>query len=136
MTSFYLSPSGLTYRQYSEVGSTVLTYGWRLTYAWPRDAFLLDYNVKDSAFKKIIRALALTDIYIAVIPATNSGGIELGLAHLLCEELFLAARDRVFFTHTGLADAYLPALSPATKCCCKIKEIPAALKKEYAYLIG
>ena len=135
MNTFYLSPTGFSYHQYSLLVSSILAFGWTLSYAWPRYSFSIDYNLKSNALKKIIRALSRTDIYIATLPGTCSGCIEIGLAYSLCEEVFLTARNHVHFTQTGLSDAYLAELPSIKKVCCEIEDIPFELKKYYLHLI-
>lgn len=135
MNTFYLSPSGFSYNQYCLIVSSVLAFGWSLSYAWPRYSFSIDYTLKSNTLKKVIRALSRTDIYIATIPGTCSSLLEIGLAYSLCEEVFLAARNLVHFTQTGLSDAYLAELPSIKKVCCEINDIPFELKKEYLYLL-
>jgi len=79
--------------------------------------------------------LSGTDIFIATVPGTCSTCIEIGMAYTLCEEVFLVARDPVYFTQTGLSDAYLASLPGIKRICCEIDEIPEMLKKEYLNLI-
>ncbi len=134
-TSFYVSPSGLNYEQYNEITAKLLSYGWTLTYRWPREAFCFNNSLKKDALAAAIRALYRTDIYIANLPATGSGHIEIGLAFSLCGEMVLCARDVVHFTQTSHGDAYLALLPSVKTAICNTNQIPILLEKEYHYLI-
>ncbi len=135
MNHFYLSPSSLTFKQYNNILAKILAYGWTATFVWPRETFTIDCYLNTSVLKKAIRALSRTDLYIAHIPGTFSGNIELGMAYTLCEEVFIAAKDPVHFTQTGPADAYISTLPAIRRVCCAIEDIPAMLEQEYLYLI-
>ncbi len=135
MTTFYISPSSLSYRQYAIIHTAALSYGWTAPWTWARESFRPDVHFKEATLKRALRGLGRADIFIAVIPGTGSTCIEIGMAYTLCEAMFLVARDPVHFTQTGLSDAHLSALPGIKRICCELNEIPSMLKKEYLYLV-
>lgn len=135
MTTFYVSPSSLSYRHYKTIVSVAAAFGWTPQWVWPRGAFHPDVYFKPGILTGALKGLAGADIFIALIPGTCSTSIEIGMAYTLCEELFLVARDPVHFTQTGLSDAHLSALPGIKRVCCELNEIPEMLKKEYMNLI-
>jgi len=136
MTNFYVSPSSLSYKQYMNLITTGYSFGWTAPYVWARESFHTDAYLKSCILKKAIRGISKADIFIARVPGTCSTCMEIGMAYTLCEEVFLAARDPVHFTQTGLADAHLSSLPNIRRVCCDIDEIPAMLEQEYLYLIN
>jgi len=136
MTTFYVSPSSLSYKQYTTLISAGRSFGWTAPYVWPHEAFFTDAILKNCILKKAIRGISKADLFIARVPGTCSTCIEIGMAYTLCEEVFLASRDPVHFTQTGLSDAHLATLPSIRRVCCDIEEIPAMLEQEYLYLIN
>lgn len=136
MTNFYVSPSSLSYKQYMSLISAGKSFGWTAPYVWPHEAFFTDAILKNCILKKAIRGISKADLFIARVPGTCSTCIEIGMAYTLCEEVFLASRDPVHFTQTGLSDAHLATLPSIRRVCCDIEEIPAMLEQEYLYLIN
>jgi len=135
MTTFYVSPSSLTYKQYHSVIKVCLSFGWCPKYIWPRESFYPDSIIKQQILKKAVKGIGNADIFIAYVPGNCSTFLEIGLAYNLCEEVFLFARDQVYFTQTGLADAHIATLPDIKRVCCDIDEIPVMLEQEYSYLI-
>ncbi len=136
MTTFYVSPSSLSYKQYGTLISAGISFGWTAPFVWARESFHSDAYLKSCTLKNAIRAISKTDIFIARIPGTCSTCIEIGMAYTLCEEVFLASRDPVHYTQTGLADAHIAALPTIRRVCCDVDEIPYMLEQEYLYLIN
>jgi len=136
MTTFYVSPSSLSYRQYQVIVSAAISYGWTPRWVWPRQSFRPDVLFKPEILTRALKGLSSADIFIALVPGTFSTSIEIGMAYTLCEELFLVARNQVYFTQTGLADAHLSSLPGIKRICCEIDEIPEMLKKEYLNLVN
>ena len=135
MTTFYVSPSSLSYKQYSTIVSAAAGFGWKARWIWSREIFRPDAQVKADALAKMLKSFVHTDIFIATLPCTCSTCIEIGIAYTLCEEVFLVARDPVHFTQTGYSDAHLAVLPGIKRVCCTVDEIPAMLSKEYLHLI-
>lgn len=135
MTSFYISPSSLTYRQYRQLMIDVSNLGWYPPWVWPRQCFCLDTMISKKTMHRVLKAMTLTDVFIALVPGTPSTNIEIGCAYSLCEEVFLVAKDPVHFTQTGLADAVVAILPDVRRVCCEPQEIPIMLQKEYPHLI-
>ncbi len=135
MTSFYVSPSSLTYKQYHAIVRACLSFGWCPKYVWPRDSFFPSSIIKKNILKKAATAIRNADIFIAYVPGSCSTSLEIGMAYNQCEEVLLIARDPVYFTQTGLADAHLATLPDLKRVCGDIDEIPAMLEQEYSYLI-
>ncbi len=135
VTTFYISPSCLTYKQYKSLIAACTSFGWTLSWEWPHYAFHVDAFVNKTLISKALKGLARSEIFITYLPGTASTNIEIGTAYTLCEELFLVARDPVHFTQTGLADAHLSVLPGVKRICCNIKDIPKMLMQEYLYLI-
>ncbi len=135
MTTFYVSPSSLSYRQYSGLVSAASSFGWKAQWVWARESFRPEASFKTDTLSKVLKAFLQTDIFIATVPGTCSTCIEIGIAYTLCEEVFLVARDPVYFTQTGLSDTHLAALPGIKRTCCEIEEIPQMLRKEYLHLI-
>lgn len=136
MTNFYISPSSLSYREYNKLLIDISQLGWRPPWVWPRQYFYYDCLISKKVIRRMLKALTLTDIFIACVPGTASTNIEIGAAYTLCEEVFLAARDPVYFTQTGLSDAFVAVLPGVKRVCCEIREIPIMLQKEYPNLIN
>ena len=136
MTSFYVSPSSLTYKQYATLISVGKSFGWIAPYVWARESFYPDAHLKSSVLKKAVRAISKSDIFVGRVPGTYSTCIEIGMAYTLCEEVLITARDPVHYTQTSLADAYVAALPNIRRVCCEIDEIPAVLEQEYLNLIS
>ena len=135
MTTFYVSPSCLTYKQYKQLIAETVSFGWSPSWVWPHSVFHTDAFVSKCLASKGLNAIGRADIFIAVLPGTVSTNIEIGTAYTLCEEVFLVAKDPVYFTQTGLADAHLSVLPGVKRTCCEIADIPAMLKQEYVHLI-
>ena len=135
MTTFYVSPSSLSYKQYSTIVSAASGFGWKPRWVWTREIFRPDALVKPEVLAKVLKSFVHTDIFIATMPCTCSTCVEIGIAYTLCEDVLLVARDPVHFTQTGLSDAYLAAMPGIKRACCTIEEIPAMLSKEYLNLI-
>lgn len=134
-TTFYLSPAGFTYLRYRQLLDTLCAYGWEPVLVWPKGAFHHEAMVEGALVTRVLNCLTLADIYIACLPGTASTHLEIGTAYARCRELFLTARDPVYFTQTGLADAYLALLPGARKVCCEPEQIPAMLARAYAPLV-
>ncbi len=136
ITTYYVSPSSFSYRQYRELNRDVDDFGWKCTWLWPHSCFHNDAFIDHELVTKALKGIARTDIFIAAVPGTASTNIEIGAAFFKCEELFLVTRDFVHFRQTGLCDAYLGTLPGIKRTCCEIKEIPKMLKREYPQLIN
>ncbi len=135
MTTYYISPSYLSYMHYRLLIRTCRDMGWSPTFHWPQEAFAEMVPVDYKLASKVISAIAKADIFIAPLPGTPSTYVEAGLAYMLCEELVMVAKDPVYFAQTNLADTQLCQLPSIKRVCCAIDEIPTMLKKEYLYLI-
>lgn len=135
MITFYLSPSNFTYYTYTDILRGVSDLGWNPSHIWPVDAFKLNTFLKSKALTRSVRAISRSDIFIAYIPGSNNAYFEVGLAYTLCEEIFLASKDPVHFTQTGLADSYISSLNGIKRTCCKADEIPSMLRQQYSYLV-
>lgn len=135
MVNFYLSPSNFCFHQYRELLHGILALGWKPTHVWPVEAFKINTFLKSKALTQSVKAISRSDMFIAYVPGSSNAYFEVGLAYSLCEEIFLASKDPVFFTQTGLADSYIPSLNGIKRTCCKPDQIPLMLSKEYAYLI-
>jgi hypothetical protein len=135
MTTFYISPSCLAYKQYKNLLEAGLSFGWTPSWEWPHTTFHTDAFIHKNLISKALNAISRSDIFIAIVPGTASTNIEIGTAYTLCQELFLVAKDPVHFTQTGLADAHLSVLPGVKRICCDIEEIPLMLRQEYLHLI-
>lgn len=131
MTTFYISPSSLPYAVYLNIHQAAEALGWKAAWQWRRADFNPEAQIERDALVKAVQALAKTDVFIAVVPGTCSTNIEIGMAYSLCGTIFLAGRDAVHFTQTGLSDAYISTLPGITRVCCEPHEIPMMLKREY-----
>jgi hypothetical protein len=136
VTTFYISPSSLSYREYNKLIYDITKLGWAPPWVWPRQCFYCDCLISNKVIERMLKALTLTDIFIACVPGTASTNIEIGAAYTLCEEVFLVAKDPVHFTQTGLSDAIITVLPGVKRVCCEINEIPIMLQKEYPNLIN
>lgn len=136
MTNFYISPSSFSYREYNKLIIDISQLGWYPPWVWPRQCFCYDALISKKVIQRMLKALTLTDVFIACVPGTASTNIEIGAAYTLCEEVFLAAKDPVHFTQTGLSDAIVAVLPGVKRVCCEINEIPIMLQKEYPNLIN
>ncbi len=135
MTTFYISPSSLSYKQYADIHLAAISFGWVAHWLWARESFRPDVLFKKNTHDKALRALARSDIFIACLPGTCSTYIEIGAAYTLCEEMFIVAKDPVHFTQTGLNDAHISCLQNIKRVCCDFQEITTVLKQEYLYLV-
>lgn len=135
MTTFYISPSSLSFSKYAKIHAAASSFGWSASWNWRREAFYPDAIINQTTITRVMRALARTDVFIALVPGTCSTSIEIGMAYTLCESIFLAARAPVYFKQTGLSDAHMSALPNIKRVCCEFEDIPAMLKKEYSNLI-
>lgn len=135
MTTFYISPSSLSYKQYASIYSAAVSFGWSAPWSWSRESFRPDYVIEGHMLSKALLGISRSDIFIAVIPGTCSTLVEIGMAYTLCEKLFIVSKDPVHFTQTGLCDAHLSALPGLSRVCCGIEDIPEKLLKEYLYLV-
>jgi hypothetical protein len=135
MVNFYLSPSNFCFHQYRELLYGIMAFGWKPTHVWPVEAFKINTFLKSKALTQSVKAISRSDMFIAYVPGSSNAYFEVGLAYSLCEEIFLATKDPVHFTQTGLADSYIPSLTGIKRTCCKPAQIPLMLSKEYAYLI-
>lgn len=131
MTTFYISPSSLSYAAYFKIHQAAEGFGWKAAWRWRRADFSPETLIENDALVKAVQALAKTDVFIALVPGTCSTNIEIGMAYSLCGTIFLACRDVVHFAQTGLSDAYISALPGITRVCCEPDEIPLMLKREY-----
>lgn len=102
---------------------------------WPVEAFKINTFLKSKALTQSVKAISRSDMFISYVPGSNNSVFEIGLAYALCEEIFLASKDPVHFTQTGLADSYISSLNGIKRTCCKPAEIPLMLRKEYGYLV-
>ncbi len=136
MTNFYISPSSLSYREYNRLVIDVSQLGWYPPWVWPRQCFCCDVMISKKVILQVLKAITLTDIFIACVPGTASTNIEIGAAYAICEEVFLTSKDPVHFTQTGLSDAIIAVLPGIKRVCCETGEIPAMLQKEYPHLIA
>jgi hypothetical protein len=135
VTKFYVSPSCLSFRQYTDIVDQISRFGWSPTWAWPHDSFHLDFVVKKNILLKVLYAISTADIFIAFVPGTPSTILETGIAYTLCEECILVAANDVFFSKTGAADAHFSVLPGFRRLCCTPEELPAALHNNYLYLV-
>ena len=135
MTTFYLSTSCLSYKQYLKLNEKIKRFGWTTPWEWPQQCFHTDAYISKQMVAKAVNSIARTDIFIAVLPGTPSAILEIGTAYTLCEEVFLVSKDPVYFTQTGLSDAYLSVLPGVTRICCDVNAIPQMLKQKYLHLI-
>ena len=136
MTTFYISPSCLSYKQYKELNVAATAFGWSTPWAWPGRCFQNDVFIDKDIIARALKGIARSDIFIAVIPGTASTNIEIGAAYFKCEELFLVSRTPVHFIQTGLCDVHLAMLPGIKRVCCEIAAIPAELRLEYLQLIN
>ncbi len=126
----------MSYINYANICNACNSFGWQAPWVWSRESFRPDYLVYPTTLMKSIKALARVDIYIAFLPGTCSTLVEIGLAYSSCEELFLCAKDPVYFRQTsGLGDAHLTALPGIRRAVCRPEEIPGVLRSEYRNLI-
>lgn len=135
MVNFYLSPSNFCFHQYMELLNGILALGWKPTHVWPVEAFKINTFLKSKALTQSVKAISRSDMFIAYVPGSNNAYFEVGLAYSFCEEIFLASKDPVHFTQTGLADSYIASLGGIKRTCCKPAQIPLMLRKEYTYLV-
>lgn len=131
MTAFYISPSCLSYRQYTELMIAVSSFGWSAPWVWPRRCFQSDAFIDKACIARAFTGIASSDIFIAPVPGTASTNIEIGTAYIKCDNLFLVARDPVHFTQTGICDAHLAMLPGISRVCCELDEIPTMLRRVY-----
>ena len=136
MTSFYVSPSALTMKQYQYIVKYCVVFGWKARFIWPKDVFRHDAIIKQCILKKAAKAIAASDIFIAFMPGTISTCFEIGIAYSRCEEVLLIAKDPVYFTQTGMADAYIAHLPNIKRICGDLTEVPTLLQEEYDHLIN
>jgi len=135
MTTFYLSPSCLSYKQYKQLHEATRLFGWTAPWEWPHHSFHHGAFLSKLIFSKAFNGISQSDIFIAVVPGTSSTNVEIGAAYTLCEEIVLVSKDPVYFTQTGLSDAHISIMPGIKRICCAIPEIPVMLKNEYRYLI-
>mgnify|MGYP001094009391 CR=1 FL=1 len=135
MTTFYLSPSSLSYRQYSKLMDAACSFGWSSAWVWPHSAFHSDALIDKQLIAKALTSFTKTDIFIAPVPGTPSTLIEIGAAYALCEDVLLFSKDPVYFTQCGINDAYMAAMPGIKRICCDLDEIPVRLQYEYLHLI-
>ncbi len=136
MTSFYVSPSALRIKQYQYLVKYCVMFGWKARYIWPRETFGREIIINQKVLKCAATAIASSDIFIAFVPGTISTFIEIGIAYSRCEEVILVARDPVFFTQTGMADAHIANLPNIKRVCGDVADIPTLLQGEYDHLIN
>ena len=136
MISFYVAPSALTVQQYQFLVQYCINFGWKARYIWPRDVFGRDITINRNLLKKAANAIAASDLFIATVPGTISTCIELGIAYSRCEEVILVARDPVFFSQTGMADAHIANLPNIKRVCGELEDIPTLLQEEFCHLIN
>ena len=136
MTSFYVSPSALTMQQYQYIVKYCVVFGWKARFIWPKNIFRHDAIIKQSTLRKAANAIAASDIFIAFVPGTTSTCFEIGIAYSRCEEVLLIAKDPVYFTQTGMADAYIANLPNIKRICGELAEVPTLLQEEYDHLIN
>ncbi len=136
MTKFYVSPSCLSFSQYSRLVDQISLLGWSPTWAWPHDSFHTDYLVGKTILLRALRAISAADIFIAFVPGTPSTILETGIAYTLCQEVVVVAANDVFFSNTGAADAHFAVLPGLKRLCCSIDGLPAALHTDYLYLVN
>ena len=136
MTSFYVSPSALTMRQYQYLVKYCVLFGWKPRFMWPKETFGHNYLVNQKVLKKAAKAIATSDIFIAFMPGTISTCFEVGIAYSRCEEVLLVAKDPIYFTQTGMADAHIATLPNIKRVCGDLAEIPTLLQEEYYHLIN
>ncbi len=135
MVTYFVSSSTLTYNQYRRLHKALSAFGWKATWTWPQSYFQESAYLDEQQLTRALAAIARTDIYIAILPASCSSCLEIGVAFTLCEEICLLSKDPVHFTQTGLDDAYISVLPKAKRLCCGFDEIPALIKQEYIHLI-
>jgi hypothetical protein len=135
MTTFYISPSCLSYKQYKQLHEATCRFGWTSPWEWPHHCFHHDAFLSKPLFSKAFSGISQSDIFIALVPGTSSTNIEIGAAYTLCEEMILISKDPVYFTQTGLSDAHVSIMPGIKRICCEVHEIPQMLKNEYIYLI-
>lgn len=135
MTKFYVSPSCLSFRQYSALIDRLSCFGWAPSWAWPHASFHLDFLVEKNILLKALHGISTADLFIAFVPGTPSTILETGIAYTLCEEVILVAANDVFFSHTGTADSHHSVLPGLRRICCSPEELPAALHEDYLYLV-
>ncbi len=136
MIHFYLSPNGLSFKQYSRLLEQCGTFGWKSSFVWSQKIFQTDLEYDQVLISRSLKSLINTDLYVALVPGSTSTHIEIGAAYAVCEEVILISKNEVYFTHTGLADAYLSCLPDIRRFCSKTERIPDLLKTHCAHLIG
>ena len=136
MTTFYVSPSSMSYPNYLNICNACAGFGWHSPWVWSRESFRPDYLACPKTLTQSIKALARVDIFIACLPGTGSTLVEIGLAYKTCEELFLCAKDPVYFQQAiGLGDAHLAVLPGIRRAVCPPEEVPMVLRSEYCHLV-
>ncbi len=126
----------MSYPNYLNICNACNSYGWHSPWVWSRESFRPDCLIYPKTLTQCIKALARVDLFIACVPGTCSTLVEIGLAYSSCEEIFLCARDPVYFQQTiGLGDAHLAALPGIKRAVCRPEEIPKALRSEYYHLV-
>lgn len=135
MTSFYVSPSALTMKQYQYIVKYCIVFGWKAKFVWPKDIFRPDAVLKNKVLKKAAMAIAASDIFIGYVPGTLSTCFEIGLAYSKCAEVVLIAKDPVYYKQTGMADAYIASLPNIKRLSGDPAAIPTLLQVEYNHLI-
>ncbi len=136
MTNIYLSPSCLTYRQYSAIIEAAYSCGWQPTWIWSRRVFHADAYISEEHALKAMAGIARADIFAAYLPGTVTTNLEIGAAYFQVQSVFLAAKDPVHFTQTGPCDAYLAVLPHIKRVCCSAENIPEKLRQEYSALVS
>ncbi len=136
MISFYVAPSALTMMQYQYLVKHCILFGWKARYIWAKESFGRDAIIKKSVLKKAATAIAASDIFIAFVPGSISTFIEIGIAYSRCEEVLLVAKDPIYFTQTGIADAHIANLPNIKRVCGDVVDIPTLLQEEYDHLIN
>ncbi len=134
-SNFYVSPSSFTYLQYNALIAALKDCGWTPTWVWEQAYFSPDAIINQATQRALFKAMLKSDIFLAMLPGFASTSIEIGAAYILCEKIFLASRDPVYFKQTGPCDAHAAGLPGVEKLWCEAEEIPALLKCEFPYLI-
>ena len=136
MLKFYLSPSGLSYFEYRRTCRAIAALGWTPTWSWPAKSFAAGFKPTKDLSEMAVTGISQAELFIAILPGNIGTQFEIGLAYAWCQELALAARDKVYFGDSTLANFHHAVLPGITRFVCSLEQLPARLRSYYLYLVA
>ncbi|MDD5457480.1 MAG: hypothetical protein PHV30_10690 [Candidatus Margulisbacteria bacterium] len=136
MLKYYLSPSGLSFFEYTRLCHEFTAFGWQLTWSWPSKFFDLDQKPNSDLSTQAVKAIGDAELFIAFLPGRFNTHFEIGLAYAWANEIVLAAPHIDYLNDYNAYVSHHVFLPGIVNFICEPLELPQKLKDYYLYLVA